>query len=222
MPALINLFFVFTTLSVIAIGLLLPRQVTGTAARRFGVALCLVGIAFAFWTYAVITKQGANLYTWMTLGLVFLLPALLFMIGAATAGLPTGQQRLALSLGIIVSLGHVLLRLVYPSNPHFSEAGLFYFGEQPYVKFVTISLITAALMPATLVLGRQIEAMSGLAAKVFVCACVTELVGSVLLLTSDEDALMFPVGWAMGIGFLLLLLVAAGAFKGTSLAGRRG
>jgi len=220
MPALVNLFFVFVTLSTIATGLLLPRYVPGPTARRFGIALSLVGGAFALWTFAVITKQSASLYTWMTLGLIFLLPALLFLIGAGTTGLPAGGQRLALALGVALSIVLVALRWVFPSNPHFSEAGLFYFGEQPYVKFVTISLLTATIIPATLALGREIEMQSGLAAKVFVGACVTELIGSVLLLSSDEDVLLFPVGWAMGIGFLLLLLVAAGAFNRAPLAGR--
>ena len=97
---------------------------------------------------------------------------------------------------------------------------MFYFGEQTYVKFVTIALLTGAALPAALVVGRDLAAKSELASKVFVGACVTELVGSVLLLASNEDALLFIVGWAMGIGFLLLLGVALGLFKGPAQVAR--
>src|SRR5438270_1919217 len=110
MPAMVNLFFVSVTLSTIATGLLLPRHLPGPTARRFGLALCLVGGAFAIWSYAVITKQSASLYTWMTLGLFFLLPALLFLIGAGTTGLSAGGQRRALALGVALSIAHVTLR----------------------------------------------------------------------------------------------------------------
>jgi hypothetical protein len=220
MPALVDFFFVFTTVSALLTGYLLPRYVPGPTARRFGIGLCLAAGAFAMWSYAVITRQADALYTWMTLGLLFLLPALLFLIAAGTTGLSPRAQRLALAVGVGVSIVHVLLRMVYPSNPHFSDAGLFYFGEQTYVKFLTISLLTATVIPATLVLGREIGAKSVLAAKIFIGACVTELVGSVLLLASNEDALLFLVGWAMGIGFLLLLLVSLGTFRDTAQTGR--
>ena len=220
MPALVSLFFVFTTLSALLTGYRLPRYVPGVAARRFGTGLCLGGVAFALWSIAVITRQADLLYTWMTLGLMFLLPALLFFIAAGTTGLSAGTQRIVWVAGVAAAVFHVLLRLAYPSNPHFSDAGLFYFGEQPYVKFVTISLLTATIIPATWVVSREIAAKSALAAKIFVGACVTELVGSVLLLASNEDALLFPVGWAMGIGFLLLLMVSLGMFKSPAQTAR--
>jgi hypothetical protein len=201
-------------------GYLLPRYVPSPAARRFGIGLYLAGGAFASWSYAVITRQADSLYAWMTLGLLFLLPALLFLIAAATTGLSLKGQRLTLAAVVAAAVVHVLLRVAYPSNPHFSDAGLFYFGEQMYVKFVTISLLTATIIPATWVLGRQIGAKSALAARIFIGACVTELIGSVLLLSSNEDAFLFLVGWAMGIGFLLLLLVSLGTFKGAAQTNR--
>jgi len=220
MPALVSLFFVFTTVSALLTGYLLPRYVRGAAARRFGIGLCLAGGAFALWSFAVITRQADTLYTWMTLGLLFLLPALLFLIAAGTTGLSPSGQRTALIAGVGMSIFHVLLRLAYPSNPHFSDAGLFYFGEQTYVKFLTISLLTATIIPATWVVSREIAAQSALAAKIFVGACVTELVGSVLLLASNDDALLFAVGWAMGIGFLLLLMLSLGMFKSPAQTAR--
>ena len=213
MSGMVAFFFVFTTVSAILTGYLLPRYVRSVAVRRFGIGLGLAGGAFALWSFAVITRQTDALYTWMTLGLVFLLPGLLFLIAAATAGLPRDVQRNALILGAGVEIIQVLLRLLYPSSPHFSDAGLFYFGEATAVKFVTIALLTGAVIPATLVVSRDLATQSELAAKAFVAACVTELVGSVLLLASNEDALLFGVGWAMGIGFLLLLGVAMGMFK---------
>ena len=220
MPALVSFFFVFTTVSALVTGYQLPRYVQSVAVRRFGIGLALAGGAFALWSFAVITRQADSLYTWMTLGLMFLLPALLCLIAAGTTTLSRGAQRKAFIFGAGVAIFQVLLRLVYPSNPHFSDAGLFYFGEQTYVKFVTISLLTGAIIPAALVVSRDIAAKSALASKIFVGACVTELVGSVLLLASNEDMLLFAVGWAMGVGFLLLLGVSLGMFKSPAQAAR--
>ena len=104
-------------MSALATAYRLPRYMPTVAARRFGFGLGLAGGAFALWSFAVVTRQTDALYTWMTLGLVFLLPGLLCLIAAATARLPRDVQRNAIVFGAGVALFQVLLRVLYPSTP---------------------------------------------------------------------------------------------------------
>ena len=119
MPSLVSLFFVSTTVSALLTGYLLPRYVRSVAVRRFGIGLLLAGCAFAFWSYAVFTRQADSLYTWMTLGLMFLLPGLLFLITAGTAALSPRGQRNAFIAGVAVAIFHVLTAWPIPRIPTF-------------------------------------------------------------------------------------------------------
>jgi hypothetical protein len=219
MYILVIFFFAFTTASVLVSGYLMRRYMPTLCGRRFGIGLIFTGVGFAIWTFAVATKPVDTLYTWMTAGMLPLFVALVAFFLTGTSHHSPWAQRRAAAIGIAWCAFLLVLRYFYPSNPHFSENGLFYFGQHPYVKFVTISLLCAALIPATLALSREIRQYTNLLSHdLFIAICVTELVGSVLLLANTEDDLLFFVAWAMGFGFLLLLLLSAGVFGKISSA----
>jgi len=211
MSGLIIFFFVYTTLTVLVSAVLLPRYLHSARANRFSIGLGLIAVAFAVWSFAVVTKPAADvLYIWVTVGLLLVLGSLLFFISAATLDLPRQQQQIALGAGAAFAILLIVVRLFYPSSPYFSPNGYFYFGQQPIVKLMTIILLSATIIPVVLTLARDIREKSAFAANAFIAACFTELVGAVLLLSNTEDDFLFLVGWVMGAAFLLLVLVAAG------------
>lgn len=213
MSVMVLFFFVFTTLSVLVSGYMLRGYMPTVAGKRFGLALIFTGIGFAIWSIAVVLKPTGALYEWMTAGMLPLfVGVVLFFLAGTSHHSVWAQQRWA-AVGVVWCALVFVLRYFYPSNPHFSDNGLFYFGQHPYVKFVSIALLGAAIIPATLALAREIrQAASWFSADLFIGICVTELIGSVLLLANTEDELLFFVGWTMGLGFLLLPLLFAGVF----------
>jgi hypothetical protein len=217
MSIMVIFFFAYTTTSVLVSGYLLQRYMPTLCGRRFGIGLIFTGVAFAIWSFAVAIKPVDTLYTWMTAGMLPLFVALVAFFLAGTSHHSRWAQQRAVAIGIAWCAFLLVLRYFYPSSPHFSENGLFYFGQHPYVKFVTISLLCAAVIPATLALAREIRQYTNLLSHdLFIGICVAELVGSVLLLANTEDDLLFFVAWTMGFGFLLLLLLSAGFFGKSS------
>lgn len=212
MAGLVILFFVFVTLCVFATAYLLPRYVQSSSARRFGLGLALVGIAFAIWSFAVITKPVDTLYLWVTIGLVIMIAALVLIVSAATSHLRQSEQQLALGLTIVFAAVLIVVRFFYPSTPYFSAAGLFYFGQQPVITFLTVALLGGTIVPAVLAIAREMKEKDLLSSNVFIGVCMTELIGGVLLLSSRDDNLLILVGWAMGIAFAFLVLASAGVF----------
>ncbi len=214
MAGLIIFFFVYVTAMVLISAVLLPRYVHSTRANRFGIGLGFMAAAFAMWSFAVVTKPEASaLQWWVFAGLLLALVSLLFFISAATVDLSRQQQQLALGVGAAFAILLVVVRFLYPSNPYFSPNGYFYFGQQPIVKLMTIVLLAAAIVPVTRTLAREIRERNALAANSLIVACMTGLIGGILLLSNNEDDFLFLVGWVMGAGFLLLALVAAGLME---------
>ncbi len=178
--------------------------------------------AFAVWSFAVVTKpQSDVLYLWVTAGLLILFVSLLFFISAATVNMNRSQQQLALGAGAIFAILLFVVRLLYPSSPFFSPNGLFYFGQQPIVKLLTLILLAATITPVALTMAQDIRKRSELAANSFIAVCVTELLGAALLLSTTDDDFLFLVRWTMAMAFLLLVLVAAGLVDRVSPAPRR-
>ncbi len=212
MAGQVILFFVFVTLCVLATAYLLPRYVQSDSARRFGLGLWLVGVAFALWSFAVITKPVDTLNLWVTIGLIVMIAALLLIVSAATRHLRQSEQQLALGLAVVFAAVLLIVRFFYPSAPYFSGGGLFYFGQQPIITFLTVFLLAGTIVPAVLAIGREMKEKDLLSSNVFIGASITELIGGVLLLSSRDDNLLLLVGWSMGIAFALLVLVSAGFF----------
>jgi hypothetical protein len=212
MGSQVIVFFAFVTLCVLASAYLLPRFAQSIAARRFALGLWLVGIAFAIWSVVVITKPVDTLETFVTTGLIVMLGALVLIVNAATIHLSRSEQQLALVLTVAYMVLLVVIRFFNPSQPFFSDNGLFYFGQQPVVGFMTILMLGGTIVPAVLVVAREIKDKDVLSSNVFIGACMAELIGGVLLLSSRDDSLLTLVGWAMGIAFAFLVLASAGVF----------
>lgn len=214
MSSLVIFFFIFSTLSILISGFVLPKRVSAPSGKHFGIALILTGLAFALWSYAVVTKSaGSTLYTTVSIGALFFLVALLFYLWSGVSHQTKASQQLLLVSGLVFAIVLWVVRLAYPSNPGFSEQGLFFFNPHPVVKFMYIVLMSAAVLPAISAVAGEMRKNNLASAKVFMSAMTAAVIGGILLLVSTDNTLLYLVGWGLGISYLFLLLSVLGVFR---------
>ena len=201
MEALVTLFFIASTAAAVLVGATFAR-LGPRPFRSFGLGLTSSGVAFAIWTIAVITKPEGSLGGWVTVGVFFFFAALVLFALSWVSELPDEQRTIALLVGAAWVVGVVVLRIVYPSHPDFSENGLFFFNPHGSVAAFEIFGLTAGMLPAVFRLAGRLKTRDALVAKV---SFVTLVVGGVLLISSHDEVLLNFDGWAMGLAFLALL-----------------
>ena len=173
--------------------------------RRFGMGLACFSAGFAVWT-AIVWIHPENLNLWTAVGVALFMPGYLFFLSAATSNwLPRNQQLVLVLAGAYLVALFVVRTFVAPSEPGFSERGLFYFNAQPLVLLLYIVTFVGALMPAGYVVSRNI-AVPWLSRATLICFNLVILCG-VVLLTSYDDELQAYNGYLMGVGFLSLFLI---------------
>jgi hypothetical protein len=177
----------------------------------------LTGISFAIWSVAVIIKpEAAALNFWISAGAaIFIVALVLFLMGAVSKFKPT-TQKVLITLGIIYAIALWLVRMVLPSNPGFSEDGLFFFQPHDIVKFMYVVLMMSVIFPAVQLAAEDIRSKDIVTARIFLGAMAANIIGGILLIVSVmnvQDTLMYLVGWGMGIAQLFLLLASLGIFS---------
>lgn len=173
--------------------------------RQFGIGLACAAAAFALWT-AIVWVRPENLHLWTSLGVALFLPGYVFFLNAATHTWLSRNRYLALGVaGVYLTALFVLRTFIAPSEPAFSERGLFYFNTQPLVLLLYVVSFIGAAMPAVYAVSRDIT-VPWLSRATLVCFNLI-LVCGVILLTSYDDDLQTYNGYLMGIGFLSLFVL---------------
>ena len=170
--------------------------------RPFGIGLAFLAIAFAIWAF-VVWNRSDSLALWSSIGVVAFLPSYYFFLRAATHNwLPKNRNIVLAIAGAYLAILFVLRTFVFPSEPGFSERGLFYFNAHPLVLLMYIFSFAGAFTPAVYSVA---QAMSPrwLARTTLVCFNVAIVCG-VVLLTSYDDDLQTYNAVLMGIAFLTL------------------
>ncbi len=214
---LIIIFFIFSTVSTILAGLLLPRLHRTVTTKAMGWGLFLTGIAFGVWSAAVIAKPaGDSLNFWISAGAAVYIGALLFFTRAAVSKLQRNTQQLLTASVAVYAVVLWFVRLALPSNPGFSTDGLFYFQPSDIVSFMYIVLMAAVVLHAVQLTSEDIRESDKTSAQTFSIALVSLFIGGVLLLVGVmdvQDTLMYLVGWGMAIAQFILLLTVIGVFR---------
>ena len=173
--------------------------------RQFGIGLACAAAAFAMWS-AIVWIRPENLHLWTSVGVALFLPGYLFFLNAATHNWVPRNRNLALGIaGVYLLVLFVLRTFIAPSEPAFSERGLFYFNTQPLVLLLYIVSFVGAVMPAVYAVSRDIT-VPWLSRATLVCFNLVIVCG-VILLTSYDDDLQTYNGFLMGIAFLSLFVV---------------
>lgn len=216
MSNLVIVFFGVSTLSALLSALFLYRLSNKASVKRFATGMLLTGVAFAVWSYAVITKPD-DLLPPVDLGLAFLVVGLLFYVSAATASFSPRSQGMLWAAAIAYVIILWAVRSANPSNPGFSADGLFFFNPDPVVKVMEIILISVCAIPAAFAVARDLGKKLATTGSALVSSMLALVIGGILLLSSTESAVLYLTGWAMGVAFLTLLAASAGLFRKASL-----
>lgn len=217
MGNLVILFFALATISSVISGFFIYNKVKGSKiCNSFGIALTLTGIAFAVWSYTIITKPISALNSFVSLGLFIMLIAVLYYAISASRNLPKGQNTLLVATTAIFSIIIIIARFFYPSEPYFSENGLFFFNPQPIILFLELILLGSTILPAILELKKEISKTDKTTSMITTSSLIVALLGTFILLTTLNEDLLFLIGWVIGIAFLFLLLGSLGLFSKAS------
>ena len=170
--------------------------------RTFGIGLACLAVAFAIWAF-VVWNRSDSLALWTSIGVVAFLPGYYFFLRTATHNwLPKNRNTALAIAGAYLAILFVLRTFIYPSEPGFSERGLFYFNAHPLVLMLYIFSFAGAFMPAVYSVAQAIT-QRWLARTTLVCFNVAIVCGVVLLTSYDDDLQAYNAA-LMGIAFMTL------------------
>ena len=196
----------FFALGALMTAFLVWRFTVETAAvfRRFGYGLALTSAALVVWAI-IVWLQPENLHIWASLGIALFMPAFVFFLAAATDSWEDKNRKIVLSIASIALIVLFVLRtFIAPSEPGFSERGLFYFNAQPIALIFYVFAFAGSLLPAIYTVTRNITDRS--TARITLVSFNIIVLCCTILLVSYDDDLQALNAVVMGAGFLALIL----------------
>ncbi len=198
--------FIFFLIGGLSFALLGFRFVSGKtyAFRMFGIGMSLLAVAFATWSVIVAT-QPADLTLLTTIGVIPFGLANLFFVAAGTSDFTASTRRnLLVVAALVIGTLFVLRTFVTPSNPSFSDNGLFYFNAEPIAILFYVVVFAGALMPAVHIVTLHIASVrDAMFTRLFFN--VVTLSGVVLIVSTNDD-LQGLNGYVMLFGLLGLVV----------------
>ena len=173
--------------------------------KRFGYGLVFIAAALATWAVIVWIRPD-NLHAWASVGVALFLPSVLFFLGSAIDGWSPKNRKLTISVVAVCIVGLFIARtFLAPSDPSFSERGLFYFNARPIALLAYVFVFAGTLLPAVYAVSRKIADRT-VGRVTFVAFNLIILCG-IVRLTSYDDDLQTYNGVLMGAGFVALLVL---------------
>ncbi len=177
---------------------------TAPVFRRFGIALAFTSVALAVWS-AIVWIHPQNLHLWASIGTAMFMPAFFFFLSSATESWDDKNRTIVLAIAATALIVLFILRtFVVPSEPGFSDRGLFYFNAQPIALVVYVFSFAGTALPAVYVISNNIT--DRLTARVTMISFNIIVLCSTILLTSYHDDLQVVNAILMGAGFITLVL----------------
>lgn len=210
------IFFFALAVAVLASGLLLHTNFKAGVTKKFAYSMLAMGASFAIWGLGLLLgAEGSLLSLIITIGLfVFSIAQIINIYIVAYDERTTYKYAyLAYGLGLLISI--FTLRLFLPSAPEIAENGMIFFNPDETVNFLEILFISSALIPANLVVWREMQKESKNAADLLSGSVFAALIGGLLLITTVKVTLLTYVGWAMGLAAIAMLVSTSGALKKT-------
>lgn len=172
--------------------------------RDFGIAIAMFGLAFMGWGFVIYLKP-AELAMPVALSIVPFVLGFLFMVSSATFNWQKNNRLLTFVIAVAFLGGLFALRtLVLPSDPHFSESGLLYFGAKPEVLILYVLAFGGAFMPALHVISTRMTVWRQAAlTRIFFNLIV---LGGVIMMVSENDQLQVLNSYILTVGFVGLLV----------------
>lgn len=169
--------------------------------KSFGTALLLNCIAFAIWSYAVVTRPD-NIQTYVTVGVIFFIGALLFFLNTGTQNLKPKLRQYVLVGGLLIALFLFIIRtFIYPADPYFSSEGFFFFNIQPIAQMIYIFALLISLIVAVTAVASRFRGYYG---NLLRFCFLIEVAGGIALITTKDAQVLYLTGWIMGIAYSAL------------------
>ena len=173
--------------------------------RRFGSGLAFLTASLATWA-VIVWIHPDDLHTWASVGAVLFLPSVLFFLGSAIHGWSPKNRNVTISITAVCLFALFILRtFLAPSEPSFSERGLFYFNAQPLALLAYVFAFAGTVLPAVYAVSMKITDRLVGRATLVIFNLIT-LCGVVLLISYDDDLQTYN-GVLMGAGFIALLVL---------------
>jgi len=213
MDVLVSLFFLSTTLATLLLGVKFMRRDDGVF-KNFGLALLLDAVAFAAWSFGVL--QPGSLLISVTVGAVFFLASLVFMLRASVQDAQAPVRWLVTFLGAVAVCGIFLVRHANPATASISPEGLLFFNLGPLMQMLYIFALALAALPAIDLVASKFTSWY---APLVRYGFIAEVVGGIILITSKDVQTLTITGWIIGVVYLALwvtLLFNRRAWSGVS------
>jgi hypothetical protein len=200
MNLLVALFFLHNVLATAFLGGKFFSQ-KDKVLKSFGIALLLNCVAFAIWSFSVLTKPS-DLTMYVTLGVVFFIAALVFLLNTGVQNLKSDTRWMVLLVGGLLAVVLFFLRtFVYPSNATFSPEGFFFFNVHPLMQMFYIFGLVITSLPAIYAVASKFR--SYYADLMRFCFPI-EVAGGIILITTTDTQVLYLTGWIMGIAYFAL------------------
>ncbi|MFM8927756.1 MAG: hypothetical protein ACKOFA_06125 [Rhodoluna sp.] len=172
--------------------------------RDFGIAIAMFGLAFMGWGFVVYLKP-TELAMPVALSIVPFVLGFIFMVSSATFNWQKNNRLLTFIIAVAFLVGLFALRTyVLPSDPHFSDSGLLYFGAKPEVLILYVLAFGGAFMPALHVISSRMTVWRQAAlTRIFFNLIV---LGGVIMMVSKNDHLQVLNSYILTVGFVGLLV----------------
>jgi len=201
MDILVVLFFVFNVLAATILGGKFFSKNDNYVFRSFGISLLLNAVAFAIWSFGVISPE--NLLPSVTLGAIVFLISLVFLFYTSIQNIQSALTRkLLMLLGIIIVIGIFYVGNTDPSQAYISPEGFLFFNLGPLVQMLYIFVLSLAIFPAIDLVASKFKSPY---ATIFRYGVIAEVCGGIMLITSRDAHALYITGWIICLVYLVLL-----------------
>jgi len=196
------LFFVFNVLATAILGGKFASRRNDPFFKDFGIAMILNAIAFAIWSFGVISP--AYLLPCVTLGTIVFLIALILLFFTAVQKSHSASTKWFLTLlGALVALGVFYVGHLDPNYALISPEGFLFFNLGPVVQMLYVFVLLLAVLPSVDLIASKFKSPYS---SLFRYSMIAELCGGVMLITSKDSQALYLTGWIIGLVYLVLLV----------------
>jgi hypothetical protein len=193
------LFFLHTTLATAIVGGIFVKK-GGDVAKYFGIGLLIETVGFASWALAVMMPD--NLATFVTIGSALTLISFIAFLRAATDDISSSLRNLILGAGTLFILAtFVAGRYIFPTPKFISDEGFLMFNLAPFVQLMYTTILVLVAIPLVEKVARMFNAGFSTFVKF---ALGVQVVGAIILITSDDALSLLVAGWAIGLTYFAL------------------
>ncbi len=172
--------------------------------RRFGLGMGFLATALAVWM-VIVWIHPDDLHAWASVGVALFLPSIIFFLGSATHRWAPKNRNTLIAIAAVCLVALFIVRtFIVPSEPSFSDRGLFYFNAQPLALLVYVFAFAGTVLPAVYAVSSKIA--DRLVRRATLVAFNLITLCGIVLLTSYDDDLQTYNGILMGVGFVALLV----------------